>query len=287
MKNKFLLSALVLSAIVLYAWLFEPNYIQVRQISIPDPVLARQWGGLKIVQISDLHITRIGYREREVLRKLATIGPDLIVITGDCAQWGCRPDEAVKFLKLLKAPFGVYGVIGDADYSSRRYHCLICHPRDNYHGRRTSPLILRNEIINIALPGQNKTLALAGVFPAREQGLEHSFLKLIDDFEPRSKACLVLGHFSSDWTRLCARTNRPLLWLAGDTHGGQIRLPGFIWRLLKIKPDTKHMAGLFRNHDRHQWLYVNRGLGTTKGFPFRLGVRPEITVFTFKHPASN
>ena len=283
MKTKifFLLTIIVLLGTA-YAFFVEPYNIQVRQINIPDSELHRQWGYIKIAQLSDLHIAEIGRREESVLENLATIKPDLIVVTGDSAQWNRRPENAVRFLESLQAPLGVYCVMGDADFSSCRYHCIFCHPGRNFHKQREKPYFLRDTTIKIDLdniPG-GRHLSIAGIASERDWGSDQVYADKIGDIETEEKALLVLGHFSKKWVALSARSKRPLLWLAGDTHGGQIWLPDFVWEILKFKPDAVHMAGLYQDN-KHHWLYVNRGLGTTAGFPFRLGVRPEITVLTF------
>ncbi len=280
-KLLFLLTLTILSASG-YAYFVEPFNIQVREINIHDTELHKQWGEIKIIQLSDLHITEIGSREETVLKKLAEIKPDLIVVTGDSAQWNQRPENAVEFLESLKAPLGVYCVMGDADFSSLRYHCIFCHPGRDFSKQREKPYFLRDTTIEINLdrkPG-GRHLTIAGIASERDWGSDQGYADKIGETDKVQNALLVLGHFSKKWATLASRIQRPLLWLAGDTHGGQIWLPDFIWKILKFKPDPVHMAGLYQG-GKHQWLYVNRGLGTTEGFPFRFGVRPEITVLSF------
>jgi len=265
--------------IFLYARLVEPYAIEVRHCAISDPLLARAWGDIKIVQLSDLHITRPGRRERDTLEKLAKIAPDLIVITGDITQWRTRPENALRFIRKLKAPLGVYGVLGDADLAAGRYRCRFCHPRNDYHQTFTAPRLFRNQECRINLGANGKKLVLVGLGPASDRETRENFTKLVSAL-PADTPILVLCHFSGAWSR-CSGCGRPLLWLSGDTHGGQVRLPSRVWKIFHIKPDPDHMAGLFHRPGRHQWLYVNRGLGVTEHFPLRLGVRPEITVFSF------
>lgn len=280
-KLLFYFTLITLSAIA-YAYFIEPFNIQVRQINIPDSELHRQWGDIIIAQLSDLHITEIGRREESVSKKLAEIKPDLIVVTGDSAQWNRRPENAVKFLESLKAPLGVYCVMGDADFSSCRYHCIFCHPGRDFHKQREKPHFLRDTTIKISLDHKpdGRQLTIAGIASEKDWGSDLGYADKIGDTDKQQTALLILGHFSKKWADLSSRSKRPLLWLAGDTHGGQIWLPDFIWKILKFKPDAIHMAGLYQSNN-HQWLYVNRGIGTTEGFPFRLGVRPEITILTF------
>lgn len=273
---------MTLLVVVAYAYFIEPCNVQIRQISISDTELYRQWGDIKIAQLSDLHISKIDRREKTVLKKLLKLQPDLIVVTGDSAQWNSRLGNAIKFLESLQAPLGVYCVMGDADFSSPRYHCIFCHPDGDFHKQRENPYFLRDTTVEIKLDRKpdGRSLTIAGIDPERDWGLEPGFADKIEESNNK-KALLVLGHFSKKWATLSSKTTRPLLWLAGDTHGGQIWLPDFIWKILKFKPDPIHMAGLYQG-DKHKWLYVNRGIGTTEGFPFRLGVRPEITILTFK-----
>ena len=277
-----LLFTMLAGATLLYARYIEPFAVEVRRCVIPDPLLAKAWGEIRIVQLSDLHIGKLGRREREVLDKLAKIAPDLIIVTGDLTQWGKRPEKALHFIEKLKAPLGVYGVLGDADLAAGRYRCRFCHPRNDYHEIISAPLLLRDETRKLSLDPAGRSLFLVGLGPSPDPETREHFTRLVRDL-PKKTPLLVLSHFSRAWAKLCADSDRPMLWLSGDTHGGQVRLPTWIWKILRIKPDPEHMAGLFHQPGRHhQWLYVNRGLGTTAGFPLRLGVRPEITVFSFR-----
>ena len=100
----FLIPAFV--SIAVYAYFIEPFSIQVHLVNIHDSKLYRQWGDIRIAQLSDLHITGIGRREKSVLKELEHLKPDLIVVTGDSAQWNSRPENALIFLEKLKAPLG-------------------------------------------------------------------------------------------------------------------------------------------------------------------------------------
>ena len=176
--------------------------------------------------------------------------------------------------------------MGDADFSSARYHCIFCHPGSDIHKQRKTPVFLRDRTIEISLGEKfnHRYLTIIGLAAGNNRSPDQDYTKEIGRDNNNPKGLLILGHFSEKWAPLTALTHRPLLWLAGDTHGGQIWLPDFIWKVIKFKPDALHMAGLYQN-DRHQYLYVNRGIGTTENFPFRLGVRPEIAMISFSEEA--
>jgi uncharacterized protein len=73
--------------------------------------------------------------------------------------------------------------------------------------------------------------------------------------------------------------NQNVLILAGDTHGGQIPLPSWLWRLLGYEKNAKYEQGWFQGGQKK--MYVTRGVGTSH-FPIRFFRRPEITVFHFQ-----
>lgn len=258
-----------------YAGFVEPNWIEVRHVVVDDSILATQWDGLKIMQLTDLHIVQPGYREKRILQAVVELHPDLIVLTGDLTQWGKSPVAAQEFIAKLQAPYGVYAVLGDADPQHSRQACAFCHKKGpDYSQRVSSPYVLQNESLTIDLAG-GKHLRLVGI-SHEMSGVEYLRQLDVTDQAPR----LVLAHKSVWWAS--PGLDAPQLWLSGDTHGGQIYLPNFIWERVRYKEDFVHMAGLFHG-EKNRWLYVCRGLGTTHGFPFRFGVRPEITLITFQN----
>ena len=257
--------------LILYAWQVEPYALRVRRVTVRDDRLFAAWGNLRILHISDLHISGSGRRERAVLRLARELRPDLVLLTGDISQWGRRDcGPALAFVRSLGAPLGVYGVLGDADEGKGRQGCRFCHPGTAWN-RRARPLFLQNEVVTVSLGPGRGSLRLAGIEPAANGVLPppvraelgrgpvlilHHFPTLFDDVPP-DVSCLLL---------------------AGDSHGGQVRLPGAVRRLLHLPPSYPYLEGLFRRGRR--WLFVTRGVGVTARFPFRLGVRPEVALIT-------
>ncbi len=261
-----------------YGYFVEPGNLKVEQVVIPDGYLHQAWGDARIVQLSDLHIDKIGQRDKRVLQLMEDIKPDLIVITGDMAQWNTDPQVALQFLQRLQAPLGVYGILGDSDISSGRRYCIFCHSGGNVHQLRQHPRLLKNSSVEITVPATGKKVIIAGVFPT-DADAGAGLSALTDLLGQTAEPVLLLDHFSEGWQQI--RHNGPLLWLAGDTHGGQIDLPDFIWRMFHLVDYPQYMSGLFSGGG-HKWLYVSRGIGTVSYFPFRIGVPPEITVISFK-----
>lgn len=265
---------LALLVLLGYAGLIEPNRLTVQRVVIKDPILAQAWPGLTIVHLADTHIAQEGAKEARLLVQIKALAPDLILMSGDYRQWSQEPRAAQHFLAQLAAPLGVYGVLGDADQVQGPNDCAYCHPGDRYAERLTSPLILKNELRQLDWRGKAITVAGIEADEAGRAWLKELEAKAAADHTP----LLILSHQSTAWNEhpLAAHS----LWLSGDTHGGQIRMPDWFWRLLHSKPDPAHLGGLYDN-GQGGWLLVNRGIGQTLRFPFRLGVPPELLVITF------
>ena len=275
MKKRVFWLALILLTLLGYAAFIEPFWIKTNKVTIHDDVLCRAWQGLRIMHLSDLHSQGIGRRERHILTLIKKLHPDLILLSGDYTQWRHNPAGALTFLKKLSAPLGVYGVLGDSDDATNRQKCLYCHPGRHYKKRIRRPFLLQDEVVRLKWHGHE--IKLAGLSP---DGKGNVFAKkLLGPTADHSEPILVLSHFGRIWSEL--PNSSPSLWLVGDTHGGQIKMPVWFWKIIKYKPDPDHFAGLFSN-GHGSFMYVNRGIGTTLDFPFRLGVRPEVVMIKFK-----
>jgi hypothetical protein len=275
-KIVFIICFFIAGVIGCYGYFIEPEMVRVERICIPDDALSAALGDTKIVQLSDLHMGESpGKREMKVLQLLAEIRPDLIVVTGDMVQWNQDPQGALQFIQKLAAPLGVYGVLGDSDMASGRRQCIFCHPGGNVHLVAGHPKMLKNSIERLAIPATGGQIYIAGIFP---QENDSAWPGDTSDLWPADIPVLLLAHFSGDWRRM--KNKGSLLWLAGDTHGGQVAIPDIVWRLFNLVDYPRYMAGLFSSAG-HKWLYVSRGLGTVSYFPFRIGTPPEITVITF------
>jgi len=136
-------------------------------------------------------------------------------------------------------------------------------------------LLNENHIITIG----DERLAILGV---ENWGSQLRFQKF-GDINKAKKGCLendvklLLSHDPSHWDAKIIPNHKDIsATFSGHTHGMQfgIEIPGFRWSPSKYF--YKHWAGLYKN--KKQQLYVNRGLGFI-GYPGRVGILPEITVF--------
>ena len=262
----------LLAASAIYGLLIEPNWIGVRQVRIRDSHLAAILRGLTIVHLSDLHIRRIGIREDRVLQLLDELQPDILFLTGDYVAWDGDYEPALEFLSRLRARIGVWGVLGDYDYSNSRMSCLFCHEKQSGKATSRHPVrFIRDAIAIVDLP--RGPLLIGGV-SVKGEGHTHPLKSFT--LQKRTEASIILSHNPLAFDLF--RSEPALLMLAGDTHGGQIPLPSFLLHLLGYEKNVRYNAGLFERGG--QKLFVSRGIGTSH-IPLRMFRRPVIAILSF------
>ncbi|SMG33179.1 metallophosphoesterase [Arenibacter troitsensis] len=268
--------------VIVYAVFRAVYRFKVHKVVIKADLLPQNFNGLRIVQISDLHLGSFNYRYHILQRAINTINnlkPDFIFFTGDLVNnyaWELNGWEDV--LKTLTAQQGKYSVLGNHDYGDyskweseeerRRNFADI----KDFHAKIGFKLLL-NEAECIENKGDK--IAIVGVEnwgnpPFKQYGDLQKALKGVDGIGFK----ILLSHDPSHWSEEVVDKTNIALTLSGHTHGMQagINIKNREWSPIKYK--YKHWAGLYRLG--HQFLYVSRGLGWM-GFPGRLGMRPEIT----------
>jgi len=265
----------------------EPWLLRVRRFDVHLENLPPQASGTRVVQISDLHAGLVApfALTRRIVELAQLQNPDVLVFTGDVVS---RRGSYLPFLRglalpvteyarrlqpllrELRAPLGVWAVPGNhdlwrgeknelehGDFSPVRSHLEAANVR-----------VLQNENARLA-----NGLAIIGTDDLREGNPD---VRLATRGIEAHEAQLVLSHNP----RLAALfADRNALVLSGHTHGGQARLPPPL-RLNPIDSISSHWQSGWRRVGRAQ-LYVSTGAGHVGG-PFRLGVPPEIAVFTLR-----
>ena len=253
-----------MASVAIYGFFIETGNIEVTHLWPDNPRLQKILKGKTAIHLSDTHTGKTGPNEKQVLRLVEEINPDFIFLTGDYVKWDGDYDSAMRFLAGLKAKEGIWAVMGDYDYSNSRKSCLFCH--ESGSGKITDQhnvKFLRNNKQEINLP--YGVLTIAGV-DEKDKDSEYDV----------SGAEIILSH-SPLFFDNCDKNSNALV-LSGDTHGGQIPLPGWLWLLLGYKKNAKYEQGLFKKGD--SMMYVNRGIGTSH-IPFRFFRRPEVVVLHF------
>jgi predicted MPP superfamily phosphohydrolase len=228
--------------------------------------LPASFEGTTVAFLTDIHhgpFTNLDY-VAAVTRTTLALQPDLIILGGD---YSLRDGKYIRpcfdVLSALKAPLGVFGVLGNHDY---------------WHGlAQTREGMKAAGVIELTNGGEWVT---RGSDRFRLGGVDDLWTGRVDvkaalGYATRDDACLLISH-NPDLAETL-RDPRVGLMLSGHTHGGQVVFPtgGAPW--IPSRYGQKYLHGLVEGPETR--VYVSRGLGTS-GVPIRIGSRPEINLIT-------
>ena len=279
-----------------YGFFIGRRQYQVREVNLPVSGWQPGLEGLRIVQLSDIHIgSYMSVADvRRVVGMANDLGADLAVVTGDFLTGAGDPlEDCIRELSRLHAPLGVWGCNGNHEiYAGAEAATAKLFARQGMH-------LLRQE--SVELVRHRQSFNLIGVDYQRPRDVEDRPLPMLDGLEPllrRDMPNILLSHNPNAFPR--AAELGVELTLAGHTHGGQVTVEILDHRVSPARFLTRYIAGLFERplgaaadlEDEQAWaagagdrkaslLYVNRGLGTIFA-PVRLGVPPEISLFTLR-----
>ena len=254
-------AGLLVTLLSIYAIWIEPNSLQVNQLDLRS---SNAQDAIRVVQLSDLHIQRVGKRELEVANQVRALEPDLIVLSGDVIDKADRLPELHTFLAALDE-IPTVTVLGNWEYWSG-VDLGALREEYQHHGVR----LLVNERTSYQVRQQILNIVGIDDFTAGQPDYG-----IIDDRIEDDIAILV-QHSPGFFSNLPAyiSPNQFRLCLAGHTHGGQIALFGRpLWKPPGSGPFT---SGMYDTNACR--LYVSRGIGTSI-LPIRFGARPEIALF--------
>ncbi|MBC8131920.1 MAG: metallophosphoesterase [Deltaproteobacteria bacterium] len=241
---------------------------RIRRYVVDVEGLPELFEGYRLAQISDLHCGPFASGPR-VLRWVSTVNAqdaDLIAVTGDLIASGAAFVPVVaSALGGLRARDGVFASMGNHDYFTDGESLVTALEG---HG----VTVLRNRGVDIVRGSSAIHVAGADDTWSKRADMDRT----LAGRRPETPVVL-LAHDPELF--LDAVDRGVALTLSGHTHGGQLGLPLFARKLNLARLMTPFTTGFYRVGQAT--LYVNRGLGTT-GPPVRLGVPPEIAVFTLR-----
>jgi len=275
----------------------EVRWFALRRATVP--VLPAGHRPLKVLHLSDLHLTPTQHRKQAWLRGLADLQPDLVVDTGDNLAHRDSIGPLVDALGgLLDVP-GVF-VLGSNDYfaPTLRNPARYLLPDDGQ--RNTQSPRLPSDRLKAVLAERgwrdltnrrdtltvgDTTFAFAGV---DDPHLEYDDLSAVEG-PADATADVRMGVSHAPYLRVLDQfaADGYETVLAGHTHGGQLRLPFYGALVTNCDLDTARSSGLHRHPAASapgtpgtSWLHVSAGLGTSPYAPVRFCCRPEATLLT-------
>lgn len=260
---------------------------RVRRVQLYLPNLPSGFEGLKLVQISDIHTGSFTdkdavYRGIQMVKQEQA---DLVFFTGDIVN--NKTDELYPWQDMfaeIQAPMGVFSTLGNHDYGD--YYSDWKGPADKQ--KNMDDLVkahadmgwhlLRNQHTTLSKGSQR--IGIIGVENWGDKGRfpKYGNVEAATTNMPDVPVKLLLSHDPSHFDKIVSVDNKDIdVTFSGHTHGFQfgVEIGGFQWSPSQyIYP---HWAGMYKIGK--QQLYVNRGFGFL-GYPGRVGILPEITVFT-------
>lgn len=222
---------------------------------------------LKIIQLSDLHLKSLNNQHKLIAKKINSIKPDLIVITGDTIDNANNIELINDFLKLIELEIKKIAILGNWEYWA---NVNLKELNRIYNNNNCDLLINSNKQYNI----NNQTITITGIddFIGGKADIQLA-LKNIQS----SNYHIILNHCPQYTDTIYEKVPKNIsidFILSGHTHGGQINLLGMV---PFVPPGSgKYLKGWYTFNENK--MYVSKGIGT-RILPFRYSAKPEITIF--------
>lgn len=258
---------------------------KVKRKKLVLPNLPKAFEGMKLGQISDVHSGSF-YNKRAVMGGIDLLNaekPDMVFFTGDLVNdQTAEMHDYMDIFNKIKAPLGVYSVLGNHDYGDYiKWNSPQAKKQNLEDLKRVHKNLgwdlLMNE--NRKIKVGNEEIAVLGIenWGAMARFPKHGRMDLAVKGTEEAPVKLLLSHDPSHWrAEILPKYQDIDAMFAGHTHGMQfgVQFGDFQWS--PVQYVYKEWAGFYK--EKQQQLYVNVGYGFL-GYPGRLGIYPEITIF--------
>jgi predicted MPP superfamily phosphohydrolase len=257
---------------------------RVLQERIVFPDLPEAFDGVRIVQISDLHLGSFNEAFDDVqpgFDLINSLDADYVFFTGDMVNnFANEAEPWVDRLAGIQAKGGKFSILGNHDYGDyamgnqpelkkqSQQRLFEIHKEAGFR-------LLRNE--NVLLEKDGQSIRLLG---SENWGLgfhQHGDLAKTMEGVTNEEFKILLSHDPTHWSEQVIKQTNIALTFSGHTHGAQmgVELPQFGIKISPVSVRYKRWGGLYQ--EGNQYLYINRGFGFL-AFPGRVGMAPEITL---------
>ena len=260
------LLVVIFSGVKMY---FNTTQIDTRTVELSIENLPEQMRGLRIIHISDIQGDQYTGKEEisAYIDKVNEQNPDVVIFTGDLISYGTDYiDMSAEELSRVKATYSTFAVVGDHDYWADLSNV---EPALESRG---IPL-LRDE--NHVFETESGKLLITGITQVYSKRANPEEVRKLTSDTVKVAAKILAAHQVSDQILDAAKKNKYHLYLAGHTHGGQVRVPLFGMTFSASEMETEYVSGTYQRGDL--LLNINNGLGFTLA-PVRYNAPPAITV---------
>lgn len=275
----------VVFCVIGFLWLLiEPHCYRVTRFQVKCAKVEKP---LQILHLSDIHFAKINRGLSRFFDHLATLNPDLIVITGDVIDCREGVEIAAEQLKKLSSKHGVFAVMGNHDYYNYRLYDSLFHGMQGQrHPRMRNGTLrlrgvykklkireLRNQSVYLDLDGKR-----IGIHGVDDPVTGHADLTCIRPEKGKQVINLLLSHTLDVLFGL--GDHEMDVCFSGHTHGGQVCIPFWGAIVTHTRVGRRYAAGLsrFMNID----CCVSRGMGSSRFTPIRFFSPPEAILLTLQ-----
>jgi len=265
---------IIISSICLYSRYLGAKGFIVKEIPIIDSNIPKNFYGLKIVQISDIHYKVTTDKEdlKKISKKINILKPDIVILNGDLFDKNVKYSKKdinnlKEFLSSIDSNIGKYAIKGEDDLN-----------------KNWEPIINESNFIN--LNDSYEFIYSEGLDPILLIGISSNYKKnhiketldsIYKEINTDYKYSILLLH-EADTINSIDYSKFNLI-LAGHTHGGQIKLP-LIGGIIKDKYSEIYTDEYYELNNTK--LYISSGVGTTK-YKFRLLNKPSINFYRLRN----
>jgi predicted MPP superfamily phosphohydrolase len=272
-KRALLGAAAAAGVATFWATVVEPRRLRIREVEVEVEGWPPALADLRIALIADLHAGAPQVDEKRVSQVVQAVNaahPDLVALLGDYVDPEValgdpvEPEAVAERLGELEAPLGSFAVLGNHDWKA-----------DGERIRRAlrEQLIdvLENDAASVDFAGQ--VIWIVGLADATTRAPD---LSTPFSMVPARAPLIVLSHDPDVFPKL---PDRPMLVVAGHTHGAQVNIPVVRERVTPSRYGELYAGGLHTQGRRV--MYVSRGIGTST-YPIRFRAAPEVVVLTMR-----
>jgi predicted MPP superfamily phosphohydrolase len=259
---------------------------RIRKVVIKLPNLPKAFDGIKFAQLSDIHSGSFWNKAavKGGVEMVLNEKPDVIFFTGDLVNnESSEIKEYMDVFNKLRAPLGVYSITGNHDYGDYKSWVTREAKQQNFNDLITAHKELGFDLLlneNRFLEQGGEKLAILGIENWGTRFSKHGELGEAYRGTEEVAVKLLLSHDPTHWDAQVRPMHKDIdVMFAGHTHGAQfgVNIGDFTWT--PVQHIYKQWGGLYQ--EDNQYLYVNRGFGYL-GYPGRVGMPPEITIFELK-----
>ena len=251
----------------LYGVGYESRHVVLRQVKIRIPGLPPALAGLRIGQVTDIHIARLQTQMRQLeraLQLLADARVDLLCPTGDLCDEPRVHLDVLRLIQSMPARLGHFACLGNHElYLGDLDWVRRCYDRAKIHLLEDESVLLDGlRLVGLSYPSHERSPRMD---PSRVPALLDEALRE----QRREETTVLLSHHPHTFPGVAGRN--VALQISGHTHGGQVGFGERGW----IEPFYPNARGHYKQQDGSQ-LYVSSGLG--HWLPFRLNCPPEAVI---------